>query len=413
MQAVAARRSALRQCDAREEATNAATDRCVEATSQAGLGRDRSRLRLRVTDNGAKTFVLVGRFGSKNPTARAIGKVGAISLEEARTKAREWLKLVAVGQDPAHVAAAAARDTLAAICEEYLKRRGPELRSVDLIRSMLGRSVLPTLGSRPIADIRRSDIVRLLDGIEDASGPVAANRTLALLGTVMNWYAGRTDDYASPIIRGMARRKEVARDRILTDEELRAIWQATAQPTTTLGAEWPAHCAYIRFLLLTGARRNEAAKTRWAEITGDSWTLPAARNKTGVELVRPLSQAALAIISGLPRHGDFVFSRTGEAALSGLSRFKIELDRASGTEGWVIHDLRRTARSLMSRAGVTSDHAERCLGHVIGSIRGVYDRHLYRDEMLLAYEKLASLVSEIVDPQPNVVSINRNQQVVR
>ena len=146
---------------------------------------------------------------------------------------------------------------------------------------------------------------------------------------------------------------------------------------------------------------------RWAEITGDSWTLPAARNKTNVELVRPLSAAAMAILASLPHSGEFVFSRTGEAPLSGLSRFKIELDRASGTEGWVIHDLRRTSRSLMSRAGVASDHAERCLGHVIGSIRGVYDRHSYQAEMLLAYEKLAALIGSIVDPQPNVVSIRR------
>jgi integrase len=359
---------------------------------------------VRVTDNGAKTFVLVGRFSSRNPTARAIGKVGALSLEDARAKAREWIALVAKGIDPAQAQRDAQRDTLAAICEEYLARRGRELRSIDLIRSMLTRLVLPYLGPRPIADIRRSDIVRLLDRIEDESGPVAANRTCALLGTVMNWYAGRTDDYSSPIIRGMARRREVARDRVLTDEELRAVWSAPASE--------PVYSAYIRFLLLTGARRNEVAKLRWSEIADGEWRLPAQRNKTGLELVRPLSQAALAILGGLPRSGEFVFSRTGATALSGLSRFKIELDRASGTEGWVIHDLRRTARSLMSRAGVSSDHAERCLGHVIGGVRGVYDRHLFREEMLLAYEKLAALIAQIVDPKPNVVAIRSGDHKV-
>jgi integrase len=359
---------------------------------------------VRVTDNGAKTFVLVGRFSSRNPTARAIGKVGALSLEDARAKAREWIALVAKGIDPAQAQRDAQRYTLAAVCEEYLARRGRELRSIDLIRSMLTRLVLPYLGPRPIADIRRSDIVRLLDRIEDESGPVAANRTCALLGTVMNWYAGRTDDYSSPIIRGMARRREVARDRVLTDEELRAVWSAPASE--------PVYTAYIRFLLLTGARRNEVAKLRWSEIADGEWRLPAQRNKTGLELVRPLSQAALAILGGLPRSGEFVFSRTGATALSGLSRFKIELDRASGTEGWVIHDLRRTARSLMSRAGVSSDHAERCLGHVIGGVRGVYDRHLFREEMLLAYEKLAALIAQIVDPKPNVVAIRSGDHKV-
>jgi len=84
---------------------------------------------------------------------------------------------------------------------------------------------------------------------------------------------------------------------------------------------------------------------------------------------------------------------------------KAALNYASGTSGWTLHDLRRTARSLMSRAGVPSDHAERCLGHIIGGVRGVYDRRQYREEMLMAYEKLAALISQITDPQENVVAI--------
>lgn len=195
----------------------------------------------------------------------------------------------------------------------------------------------------------------------------------------------------------MAKRKEIARDRTLSDPELRAIWSAPVA--------LPVYGAFVRFLLLTGARKSEVAEMTWAELADGVWTLPAARNKTNVELARPLSQAALAILAELPRIGEFVFSRSGNVPLSGLSRFKIELDQASGTSGWTYHDCRRTARSLMSRAGVSSDIAERALGHVIGGVRGVYDRHGYQDEMLLAYERLASLVAGIVDPQPNVVSI--------
>jgi integrase len=100
-----------------------------------------------------------------------------------------------------------------------------------------------------------------------------------------------------------------------------------------------------------------------------------------------------------------VFTLRDRVPLSGFGKLKKGLDAASGVSGWTLRDLRRTARSLMSRAGVPSDHAERCLGHVIGGVRGVYDRHQYREEMLLAYEKLASLISQIVDPQPNVVPI--------
>lgn len=212
----------------------------------------------------------------------------------------------------------------------------------------------------------------------------------------MNWYARRTDDFRSPIVRGMAR-TEVARDRVLNDDELRAIWKVTG-PGPVFGA-------FVRFLLLTGARRNEVAEMKWTEIAGGDWTLPAVRNKTGQELVRPLSRTALEIVEGLPKLGDWVFTRTGRAPLSDLGRSKAELDSASGTQGWTLHDCRRSARSLMSRAGVPSDHAERCLGHVIGGVRGVYDRHLYREEMLLAYERLSALIASIVDPQPNVIPL--------
>jgi integrase len=106
---------------------------------------------------------------------------------------------------------------------------------------------------------------------------------------------------------------------------------------------------------------------------------------------------ALTVLEAQPKACDFVFSRNGIGAIGGLSQLKAQLDWASGTSGWTLHDLRRTSRSLMSRAGVASDHAERCLGHVIGGVRGVYDRHAYRQEMLLAYEKLASVIGQIVD----------------
>jgi integrase len=338
-----------------------------------------------------------GTLGHPIQPLGALGKVGAITLEDARTKAREWLKLISAGTDPAHAAHAAARDTLRAICEDYLARDGAKLRSVDWVRATLTRLVFPDLGSNPITSIRRSDIVRLLDKIEDGRGPVMANRTLALLGRVMNWHASRSDDFRSPIVKGMTRINEVPRERVLSDDEIRSVWKATD--------EGGVFGALVRFLLLTAARRNEAAQMKWSEVANGDWTLPGSRNKTGQELVRPFSRAALEIVEAQPRLCDFVFSRNGRGEMGGISTMKSELDRASETSGWTLHDLRRTSRSLMSRAGVPSDHAERCLGHMIGGIRGVYDRHQYREEMLIAYEKLASLIGQIVNPQENVVAI--------
>jgi integrase len=381
------------------------TDRGIAALKPAEPGKRKlywdavvPGLAVRVTDTGVRAFVLVKRFpGKPNPTARSIGKVGAVTLEAARAQAREWLAQVAAGRDPAEVQRERERDTLRGVCEEWWQRKAKGYRSASAVRSRLERLVYPALGSIPIREVRKSDMVRLHDRITDENGPVAANRVVDLLTAVMNWHASRSDDFRSPIVRGMTT-TETARDRILTDDELRAIWK-TSGDGGVFGQ-------LIRFLLLTGARRSEGAELQWSEIADGVWTLPAKRNKVGQELVRPLSGAALAIVDDQPRAGEFVFTRDGQRPLVAFTELKAELDRASGTSGWTLHDLRRTARSLMSRAGVPSDHAERCLGHVIGGVRGVYDRHAYRDEMLMAYEKLAALIGQIVDPQPNVVAIH-------
>ena len=193
---------------------------------------------------------------------------------------------------------------------------------------------------------------------------------------------------------GRRKGKENARDRILTDDELRAIMGVP------VSGPFP---ALVRFLLLTAARRNEAAAMRWDEIGGDTWTLPASRNKTGEQLVRPLSKAAQEVLAGMPRLGAFVFSADGRRGISGFSQGKRQFDQQCGVTGWTLHDLRRTARSLMSRAGIPSEHAERCLGHVLGGVEGTYNRYLYMPEMARAYEVLASMIERIIDPQENVL----------
>jgi integrase len=196
--------------------------------------------------------------------------------------------------------------------------------------------------------------------------------------------------------------KDRARSRVLTDDELRAVWQAAEETEGPFGR-------YVQFLLLTGARRSEASDLTWSEISGDAWCLPSARNKTKVDLVRPLSAAAQATIAKLPRVGrqGFVFTISGDTPIVGFAKFKARLDEASGTSGWTLHDCRRTARSLMSRAGVNADIGERCLGHALPGVRATYDRHSYRPEMLHAFEALAAQIERIVDPQPNVVALAR------
>ena len=256
--------------------------------------------------------------------------------------------------------------------------------------------MFPVIGDRPVAELRRSEIVALLDRVEDERGPVTRNTTLALIRRILNWYASRSDDYVSPVagVRGLAR-PETARDRVLTDPELKVLWSATLLPGPAGDNTPNVFGALVRFLLLTAARRGEATSLLWSEISEGVWTLPSAKNKTGEVLVRPLSRAAQDVLASLPRIGDHVFTRAGTGPIGGLNECKKDLAHASGVSGWRIHDLRRTSRSLMSRAGVPSDHAERCLGHVIGGVRGIYDRHSFQGEMAAAYEKLAELVAEI------------------
>jgi integrase len=127
------------------------------------------------------------------------------------------------------------------------------------------------------------------------------------------------------------------------------------------------------------------------------------RYKTDHDHLVPLSKMAQAIITP----GDFLFTVNGRVAINGFTLPKAWLDQTSGVTGWTLHDLRRTARSLMSRAGVNADIAERCLGHVIGGVRGTYDRYEYREEKARAFSALAGLIERIVEPQENVVGIRR------
>jgi integrase len=315
---------------------------------------------------------------------------------------------------------ASAENTLKSIVENYLGREGDKLRTVQDRRATFERLIYPKLGSRQIDEIKRSEINKLLDTIEDESGPRMATLALAYLRRVMNWHATRADDFRSPIVKGMGRGVATKRDRVLTDDELRAFWMASIA--------WDHPFSHmLRFILLTATRRDEAADMRWAEVAGELWTIPAARYKTNIDFEIPLSQAALDALAGLTKVGrkGFAFTTNGDAPIGGYSKFKAkfdelllaELQRMAAERGddpakaslarWTIHDLRRTARSLMTQAGIEPDHAERALGHAIAGVRGVYDRHHYRDEKRAAFAALAAHLGHILNPQSNVVPLRR------
>jgi integrase len=354
--------------------------------------------------SGKKTWAARFRVDGR-PAKFTLGKYPDMSLAAARKAAIDAREQAAKGEDPnkkkreAKVAAMeSAADTVAAVCANYMTRVGNKMRSADAMESILRRLIYPALGDKPIADVRRSHINDMLDHIEDNSGPRMANVALGLLRRICGWHAVRDDNFLSPIIKGMDRSTNGARSRVLNDDELRKLWKATDADDV--------FSALIRFLLLTACRRTEASAMKHSEVDADGiWTLPARRSKTGEEVERPLSKTALAIIEARPRVDgcDFVFTTTGVAAFNDFSMSTTKLRKRSGTNGWTLHDLRRTARSLMARAGVVDRHAEHVLGHKTGGVEGVYNRHRYIEEMKFAVEALATQIDRIVNPPEGTV----------
>jgi integrase len=294
-------------------------------------------------------------------------------------------------------------DTVADVIETYCKRHveARRLRSGDEIRRICERYVLSYWHDRPFAEIRRSDVAKLLDHIEDRHGPWVADHTLAILRGVAAWFAGRNDDYQLPFTRNMQRVPVEARKRarILDDHELGAVWHVAGNAGAFGG--------FVRLLLLTAQRRSTVVGMKWADISPDGvWTIPMAAREKGNAGALQLPEQALAIIRTLPRFAAnghvFAGQRVG-GSINNFAKAKALLDAASGVTGWVLHDLRRTARSLMSRAGVRPDIAERVLGHAVGGVEGIYDRHHYRDEMADALRRLAALIECIVNPPSNNV----------
>jgi integrase len=377
-------------------------------TKQKGFG-------LLVTAKGHKSFVVQYQVGSgrKARTLRRM-RVEAETVEEARTLAEAIHGKVSTGRalgqriDPLEQRrhderVKSGEGTFRAITADWYARAGKRNRSGARRFAEIKRLAFPMLGDRQINDIKPKNIQRLLDEVQDTNGIGMADYILSAVRRVMSWYESRGEDenFVSPVRRGMARTStsKQARRRILTDDELRAVWSAAETSPGPYGA-------FLQVLLLTATRREEAAKMRRSELSGGTWIIPAERYKTGIEHVIPLSTTALAITDRLPRlgNGDLVFTVSGRFPISSFVHRKAAFDKACGVTGWVLHDLRRTARSLMSRAGTNADIAERCLGHVISGVRGTYDRYAYLEEKRHAFEALAALVERIVNPPANNVT---------
>jgi integrase len=249
---------------------------------------------------------------------------------------------------------------------------------------------------RKIGTIRQVDVIHLLDALVDRGNPISANRTLAALRKLFNWAEGRYGLSGNPCDKVEMPGTETSRDRILTDAEMVAVWQAAEEQGGHFGS-------VVKLLILTGQRRNEVAGMEWRELdlAAKLWKLPRGRvkNDSGHEV--PLSEQALAIIESVPRIAgrQLLFTTTGNTPVSGFSKAKVEIDEACGVEDWTIHDLRRTVASGMARLGVSLPVIEKILNHTSGSFRGVvgiYQRHSYADEKRAALDLWGAHVARLV-----------------
>ena len=383
---------------------------------------------VRVTAGGARAFVLNYRLRGREYRF-TIGAWPDWSVLKAVREARNLRQRVDRGENPLEdrappPAIKAVSTVLDGFITRYVRNKEKPLRSADIIESAFNRLVKPRIGKVGVYELRRSHIAEMTDWIADEAGPVMADKCRAYTRKALSWYAERDDQFnltaAFVRVEPRANQKERARTRVLSDDEIRIIWPVLDQ-AGTFGA-------MVKMLLLTAQRRDEVAHMSRNEIGNDEiWTIPADRYKTKRPNHVPLSKAALALIEAQPRIDgcELVFPSRSKTPYSGFAKSKAKLDKAvlrvmkshakTGTKveplpNWTLHDLRRTAKTLMVRAGVRPDISERVLGHVIAGVEGTYDRHSYADEKRDALEKLAATIERILNPIPsNIAALDEHR----
>jgi integrase len=355
---------------------------------------------LRVNYGGAKVWRAlyyvkkVDKDGKRitMPTTRKVGRYPHIKLKEAREKARQFLA------DPQKALAQADDGSFREVAENFIKRHveHEQLRTQVEIERCLKKYIYPRWEARPFREIKRSDVAALLDQIVDDHGPRQADVCLAIVRKIMNWYATRDDYYVSPVVKGMHRNNggDHKRKRILNEDEIRTLWKTA---DGTFGG-------LVKVALLTAQRKDKVATMKWDDIVDGVWVIQSEQREKSNAGSLLLPQAVIDIIDAQPRiaGNPHVFAAgKGSGPFNSFSQRKEELDaKLPRMADWRIHDLRRTARSLMSRAGVLPHISEQVLGHKIKGVEGTYDRHDYGPEKAQALAQLASLVDQIINPPP-------------
>lgn len=380
-------------------------------------------LAVRVSPQGKKTFVLVSRFGTKNPTRRALGTFPETNVREARDRAREWRRMIAQGVDPKAEQARRRREeqrkqanSFAAVAEDFFAhiKRQKQRRAADVERAVR-RVFVAQWGDRPIADIDRFDVQSVIDHTMKRGKDAMAHLLLAYIRRLFNFAIAR-EVYGidcSPCDR-MKPRDVIglreSRDRVLTDDELAALWRAAHRIGYPFGS-------FVLALLLTGQRRSEVAGMTWREIDlrKKEWTIPREKMKSKQAHVVPLTDDMITLLESVPRfRGPFVFSHSfGTRPLDVSSKAKKALDRAMAADlghevepAFTLHDLRRTCRTTLSRLRVAEAVSEAVIGHKQKGVMDIYNQWDYLPERREALTLWAKHVKSLIEPPPdNVITL--------
>ncbi|MEQ1552217.1 tyrosine-type recombinase/integrase [Sphingorhabdus sp.] len=406
-------------------ASQSITIRTIEA-SKPCPGRDvytwDSGLRgfgLRVTPKGVKSYVLQYRVDGGPARRTTIGIHGSPwTTQTARKEAERLLMLVRQGVDPVEEARNAKRRekvlNFSSYCDQfvelYLQANWPDTWPEQ--QRILENVLKPRWGKKALTALKRADMVKLMDDYADRPG--SRKVIHSLLRKLFNWAVDREDIEISPLAGMKAPKACPSRRRVLGQEELICLWQATGQ------ASWP-WGPFARLLLLTMQRRQEVAEMDWSEINleAKTWTLPAERAKNDEAHIIPLTEMAVAELAALyPQERGFVFSTTGTTPVSGYSKAKRLLDermlkvmqrrqkerggdpQSVKIDDWRLHDLRRTGATNLQALGIPIEVTEAVLNHISGTragIAGIYNRYKYEPEKRVALEAWDSRLQEMLN----------------
>lgn len=343
-------------------------------------------LALRVTEHGAKSWTLLYRHRGRLRRL-TLGDIDALTLAQARERARDERHAVSKGEDPATTKQDGKKaQTISELADLYIEKWAkPRKRSWKADRNLIDRKLLPKWRHRAIVDITRQDVRQLIEGVADAGAPIVANRVAALVSKLFAFALDRDLVTVSPAVRIPRPGQERARDRVLSEDELRALWAAwDALPAPM--------AAFYRLRLLTAQRGGEVAAMRWADVDLEAgwWTIPATVAKNKLAHRVPLNANALRILADMyatvHKDNEYVLGAHERAQGTG-ARGKRQQAEAAATfpvENFRGHDLRRTAASMMTSGGIPRLTVSKILNHAEPGVTRVYDRHSYDPEKAAA-----------------------------